>query len=150
MLGNMVAALAIVAWAPDAAATTPATTPVTVERFGVYIVVEDIDRSRTFYERVFAKAPQMRTKAMVGFDLASGLFAIVSRAQYAPDVKRGDSAVPYIKVANVEALFDHVRSVAPASLRADKVSVEGPFRFFKMRDLDGNVVEFFSVGTASR
>ncbi|WP_309603252.1 VOC family protein [Sphingomonas sp.] len=143
-------AAALAASPPEIAASGPGSGPAVFERFGAYIVVEDVDKSAAFYERILGKQPQLKTKAMVGFDIAGGLFALVSRADYAPDVKRGDSAIPYIKVASVEALFDHVKKVAPTSLQSEKVKVEGPFRFFKVRDPDGNIVEFFSVSQVVR
>ena len=124
--------------------------PVQFERFGAYVVVDSVDRTAAFYERVLGKSPQLRSQAMVGFDLAGGLFALVSKEKYAPNVVRGDNAVPYIKVANVERLFSHIESVAPTSLQTTQVQVEGPFRFFKIRDPDGNIIEFFSVGPAGK
>lgn len=149
MISAMLGALAILAAGTGVQAQTKVPAPAHViefERFGLFVVVEDVDRASVFYEKVFGRKPQIRTPSLIGFDLAGGLFALASRTQYAPRVQRGDSTVPYIKVASVEALFKHVKTVAPASLQAATVTVEGPFRFFKIRDPDGNVVEFFSVG----
>jgi hypothetical protein len=70
---------------------------------------------------------------------------LVAKDVYAPGVRRGDNTVPYIKLQNVEAFFEHVKRVAPESLVSAQVTVEGPFRFFKMKDPDGNVLEFFSL-----
>ena len=48
-----------------------------------------------------------------------------------------------------EESFAKVRSFAPESIRSDGVVTEGPFRFFKFADPDGNTIEFFSLGASS-
>jgi hypothetical protein len=56
---------------------------------------------------------------------------------------------PYIKVADVFEAFERVRAVAPDTLQSEAVVDEGPFKFFRLRDPDGNLVEFFSFGPAA-
>ncbi len=114
-------------------------------RFGLYVLVQDVPRAERFYARLFAAPPQVRTPALVGFDVAGGLFALVSRHSFAPGTPAGGSVRPYIRVADIAAAFDHVRRAAPESLEGGEVVVEGPFRFFRVRDPEGNLLEFFAV-----
>lgn len=122
--------------------------PPAVERPGVYVVAEDVGKSAAFYERVFGAPPQVRTKALVGFDVAGALYAVVSREAYAPDARLGGNVVPYLKVRDIEGWFTHVRSVAPDSLVTREILREGPVSLFKFRDIDGNLVEMFAVDTS--
>ena len=122
--------------------------PIAAERFGLYVVSDDLDRATAFYERLFGRA-QMRTAGMVGFNVAGGLYAVVSRQAFAPMAKRGDTTRPYVKVRNINVTFDRVKESAPASIESEAVQAEGMFSYFRFRDPDGNVVEFFSV-TAPR
>jgi catechol 2,3-dioxygenase-like lactoylglutathione lyase family enzyme len=59
-------------------------------------------------------------------------------------VVRGDNALPYIRVSNITAAFVHVQAIAPEALRTEIVT-EGPFRFFRFVDPDGNLIEFYAV-----
>lgn len=115
-----------------------------VQRFGLYVLASDVERSVAFYEALFGKAPQVRTPALVGFDLAGGLFAIISREAYAPGAAAGGGVRPYIRVADIDAAFAHVRELVPASIESAGVVTEGPFRFFRFSDPDGNMIELFS------
>jgi predicted enzyme related to lactoylglutathione lyase len=118
-----------------------------IERFGVYVVASDLDRARAFYEALFQKTPYVRTPSLVGFDVAGGLYAVVSAQAYRPNVRRGDNAVPYIRVADIEAEFERVRRIAPNMLDP-AVVVEGPVRLFRFTDPDGNMIEFFALAAA--
>ena len=120
-----------------------------IERFGLYVVASDLDRATAFYERLFEKPPYVRNAGLVGFDVAGGLYAIVSERAYAAGACRGENVSPYIRVRDIEESFAKVRSFAPESIRSDGVVTEGPFRFFKFADPDGNTIEFFSLGASS-
>ena len=119
-----------------------ATDELPVERFGVYLRVTDLSRSRAFYERVLGKQPYVTNERLVGFDVAGGLLALFhdDDAQLA----RGRNAVPYLRVANVDAEFDRLRRL-DVELLDDHVVVEGPLKLFRFIDLDGNMLEIFSV-----
>ncbi|MBI1186407.1 MAG: hypothetical protein GC206_03625 [Alphaproteobacteria bacterium] len=120
------------------------------ERFGLYVLSDDLDRAAAFYERVFAEPPAVRTPALVGFDVAGGFYAIASRAAFAPDAPRGESTVPYIRVRDIDAEFERVRAVAPGALRDDVIVREGPISLFRFVDPDGNVIEFFALAGPPR
>lgn len=117
-----------------------------VEKFGVYVVVSDIDRSREFYEKLFQKQPYVKNDRFVGFDVAGGLYAIF--AEHAADGKllRGNNAVPYIRVKDADREFERVAALT-SQLIGKKVTQEGPIKFFRLTDPDGNVIEFFSLAT---
>lgn len=126
--------------------------PPSSERFvrpGLYVVATDLAASAAFYERVFGKPPSLRTASFVGFDVAGGLFGIALRGRFAPNSRIGGNVVPYIRVANIDTEFAHVRRVWPGALLAGSVTREGPLALFKFKDPDGNVVEYFAL-TSSR
>lgn len=119
-----------------------------VKRFGLYVLVTDVDRSVAFYEALFMKAPQVRTPALVGFDIEGGLFGIVDRNSYAPGIHVGGGVRPFIRVGDINAAFSHVNELAPGRIENGRMIVEGPFRCFRFTDPDGNVIEFFSLTEA--
>ena len=122
--------------------------PPPVERPGVYVVAADLERSAAFYEKLFAKAPQVRTPGLIGFDVAGGLYAVVAKDQYARDATIGGNVVPYLRVGDIDGWFAHVRAAAPGALVTPAVVREGPIALIKLRDPDGNMVELFSVAAA--
>lgn len=137
----IVAALGLALGAPaPARAEAPAT-----QRMGSYVVSDDLDRAAGFYTTLFGRAPQVRTPGLVGFDVAGGLYAIASKAMYAPGATQGGNVAPYIKVADIDAWFRHVRAVAPERLVTKAVVREGVFAMIKVADPDGNVLEFYAI-----
>lgn len=118
--------------------------PVNTDRFGLYVVVEDMDRATMFYEQLFGD-PEIKLPSLVGFDVAGGFYAIVSREMYAADAIPGDTMRAYIKVIDIKDTFERVRAIVPNRLESAAVVVEGPFRFFRVRDPDNNVLEFFAI-----
>ena len=131
--------------APAAPAAPTADETLLVERFGLYVAVDDVERSVAFYQALFGEAPQVRTPALVGFDIAGGLFGIVDRAAYAPRTTAKGGVRPFIKVADIAAAFARVDRLAPGRIEAPGIVTEGAFRFFRFADPDGNVLEFFSM-----
>jgi predicted enzyme related to lactoylglutathione lyase len=118
---------------------------VEAQRFGLYVLADDVEQSAAFYEALFQRPPNVRTPALVGFELAGGLFGIVSRGAYAPAEPRGGSVRPYIRVVDLEAAFEHVAHVAPGRIEGGQIVREGTFSFFRFSDPDGNIVELFAV-----
>lgn len=118
--------------------------PVNVQRFGLYVLVDDVERSVAFYAALFGEAPQIRTPALVGFDVGGGLFGVVDRAAYAPGSTKGGNVRPYIRVIDIESAFARVKAIAPQRIEKPGIVTEGPFHFFRFSDPDGNIVEFFS------
>jgi predicted enzyme related to lactoylglutathione lyase len=120
--------------------------PLAVDRFGLYVAVDDLDRAADFYAALFGKAPQVRSEGLVGFDVAGGLYALVSKKAYRLAVPPGGAVRSYVKVGDIDAAFERVRRLAPGRLESEAVVSEGSFRFFRFRDPEGNVVEFFALG----
>lgn len=139
----MLAALAA-ALPPAAVPSTPAL-PIMAERFGLYAVTDDLPGAAAFYERFFGKA-QFRVPGMVGFDVAGGLYAVVDRQSYAVTAIRGDTVRGYIKVADIRATHRAATAAAPDAVER-AVTTEGRFSFFRVRDPDGNLIEFYAVAT---
>jgi catechol 2,3-dioxygenase-like lactoylglutathione lyase family enzyme len=135
-------ACAILLLSPTSTATAqPA--PITIERFGLYAVTDDLDRAATFYQQLFGE-PQVRVPGMIGFDVAGGLYAVVDRKTFAATATRGDTTRGYIKVSDMRAAYDAVIAVVPNSMEGG-VTREGRFSFFRIRDPDGYVIEFYAV-----
>jgi catechol 2,3-dioxygenase-like lactoylglutathione lyase family enzyme len=111
------------------------------ERFGVYLRVASLDRSRAFYERVLGKQPYVANDRLVGFDVAGALLALYANPK---EVARGRNVVPYIRVKSAEA--EHLRLKGlDVQLLDEQVVVEGPLKLFRFADPDGNVLELFSL-----
>jgi catechol 2,3-dioxygenase-like lactoylglutathione lyase family enzyme len=113
-----------------------------VERFGVYLQVSNLDRSRVFYERLLDKHPYVSNAQLVGFDVAGALLALYANS--AEQGARGRNVVPYIRVQNVDSEFARLKTL-DVQLLDDRVVVEGPVRLFRFADPDGNVLELFSL-----
>lgn len=113
-----------------------------VERFGVYLRVGSLDRSRVFYERVLGKQPYVSNDRLVGFDVAGALLALYANSADAS--ARGRNVVPYIRVQSADAEFTRLKSL-DVQLLDDRVVVEGPLKLFRFADPDGNVLELFSL-----
>lgn len=128
---------------PLSSPVTAQIAPVATERFGLYVVTDDLDRAAAFYQRLFGM-PQVRVPGMIGFDLAGGLYAIIDRKTFAPNAVRGDTTRGYIKVADMRATYDKVNTVAPNSIEGG-IATEGRFSFFRIHDPDGNVIEFYAI-----
>ena len=122
--------------------TTAADTGLQAERFGVYLRVASLDRSRAFYERVLGKQPYVANDRLVGFDVAGALLALYANPK--DEVARGRNVVPYIRVKSAEA--EHLRLKGlDVQLLDEQVVVEGPLKLFRFADPDGNVLELFSL-----
>jgi len=124
--------------------------PLAVERFGLYVLADDMDRATAFYASLFGTEPEFRMPALVGFDIRKGLFAIVSRETYAQGVPAGGSVRPYIMVANLEDALRRVQVLVPEGLETSGIVQEGAFRFFRFKDTEDNVIELFSLETSGQ
>ncbi len=117
-----------------------------IERLGLYVVVSDLEASTAFYQAFFEAPPSVRAPGFVGFTVAGGIYALVSREAFAPDSVHGDNVVPYLRVADIERAFDRVRRISPARPPAG-IRDEGPLRLFRFADPDGNIIELFEVAS---
>ncbi len=115
------------------------------QRLGVYVLSSDLSRSREFYQDLFSAAPTVETDVFIGFDVAGGLFAVISKQTFAPDAKLGGNTVPYLKVDDIQAALQHVETIAPDALKAPGLISEGPISLFKFTDPDGNILEYYAL-----
>lgn len=121
--------------------------PINANRFGLYVVVDDMDRARAFHEQLFG-TPEVERSGLVGFNVAGEFNAVVSREIYASNAVTGDTMRAYIDVHEIETTFGKVQAFPPDNLQSAAVIVERPFRFFRIRDPDNNIVEFLSIDLA--
>src|SRR5262245_3246128 len=89
-----------------------------VEKFGLYVVANDLDAARQFYERLFQKAPYVTNDKLIGFDVAGGLYAVFSKQASDLTIDRGNSAVPYLRVKDAEAEYSRVKKLGATMLDA--------------------------------
>ena len=115
-----------------------------IMRFGVYVVVSDLGRARTFYEQLFQKKPYVENEQLVGFDVAGGLFAAFSEKASTRKIVRANNVVPYIRVRDVAREFERLRQLGVRLIDTSIVR-DGPLRLFRFADPDGNPIEYFSV-----
>jgi predicted enzyme related to lactoylglutathione lyase len=113
-----------------------------VERFGVYVRVSNLDRSRVFYEGVFDKRPYVSNAMLVGFDVAGALLALYATS--GEQGARGRNVIPYIRVQSADDEFERLKAL-DVQMLDDKVVVEGPLKLFRFADPDGNALELFSL-----
>jgi predicted enzyme related to lactoylglutathione lyase len=113
-----------------------------VERFGVYVRVSNLDRSRVFYEGVFDKRPYVSNAMLVGFDVAGALLALYATS--GEQGARGRNVIPYIRVQSADDEFVRLKAL-DVQMLDDKVVVEGPLKLFRFADPDGNALELFSL-----
>jgi predicted enzyme related to lactoylglutathione lyase len=119
------------------------------EKLGVYVVAADLERSVAFYTAVFQKPPYMKTERFAAFDVAGGLFAVFATAASDIPRTRGNSTVPYIRVADAAKELQRIAKL-DAQLLDEKPIQEGPLTLFRFFDPDGNTIEFFSLAASPR
>lgn len=119
------------------------------EQAGVYVLVDDLSAAKAFYAELLGLDPVFENPVFVGFYIEGGLFAVASRAQFAPDAMIGDRTVPYLRVKDIDAAFARVKAIAPEHLVSEEVIREGPIALIKLRDPEGNLIEFYSLSSAA-
>ncbi|MES0884606.1 VOC family protein [Roseibium sp. SCP14] len=128
---------------PLAAKAQTSGTAEAVLKMGAYVSSDDMDRSRTFYQTLFARKPALQLDDFIAFDFAGGWFAIVSRDRYAPGSVPGSGAVPYIHTNDLERIRQR-GSVAQGGPAPDIIDEPG-IQLLKLKDPDGQLIEFFSL-----
>lgn len=111
---------------------------------GIYVVVSDLEISKTFYSELFGNPPYFESEGFAGFSVSGNLFGIFLEDSFTHDLDRGNNSVPYIQVPNLKAEFERIRTLSPEMVH-ENIVVEGPISLFMFKDPDGNVIEFFSV-----
>lgn len=111
---------------------------------GVYVVVSDLKASKEFYAELFQKEPFVENDDFVGFDVSGSLFGIYTETAYSHPLTRGTSAIPYIRVSDLEQEYERVAKLAQTMVH-DEIVQDGPIELFMFTDPDGNAIEFYEV-----
>ena len=147
---TVILALTIVTPAPAFAEEPGDAIPsIEFEQAGVYTLVDDLAAAKAFYVELLGLDPVFENPVFVGFYIEGGLFGVASRAQFSPDAEIGDRTVPYLRVKDIDATFARVKAIVPDRLVSDGVIREGPIALIKLRDPEGNLIEFYSISSAA-
>jgi len=111
---------------------------------GMYVAVSDLAAARRFYQALFATEPYLENERFVGFRLNGGRFGLMRGDAYAVPLTRGNSAVPNIRVDDIESQYERVKALEPRVLQ-EQITDLGGMRLFMFQDPDGNVIEFFAL-----
>lgn len=144
----LVAAFALSLMLPATLSAQESAEPATAidfEQAGVYVLVDDLAAAKQFYGEFLGLSPVFENPVFVGYYIEGGLVGVASRAQFSPDAAIGDRTVPYLRVKDIDAAFAHVKAVAPNRIESEEIIREGPIALFKVRDPEGNLIEFYSL-----
>ena len=113
-------------------------------KLGLYVVVDDMQIAKTFYNALFATQPTVDYGNFVSYRMQGSLFALFAKESYGPVLQRGNSVVPYIQVEDIEMEFKRVSTLSATMLHKQVVD-EGAIKLFMFTDPSGNALEFFSL-----
>jgi predicted enzyme related to lactoylglutathione lyase len=108
----------------------------------MYLAVEDLSRSIEFYSAILQEQPVSLNASYAAFAVGGGRLGLMATAGYAVPVRRGNSAVPTLKVDDLEEWHSRIR---PLAQRTTAIIEKGTFRLFMFLDPDGNVLEVAAV-----
>ena len=111
---------------------------------GLYVAVADLSKSKQFYATLFDTKPYVENDNFVGFELAGGRFGLMKAAAYAHPLKQGNNTVPNIRVADIGATYQLVKSLDPPMVQ-ESITDLGAMKLFIFMDPDNNVIEFHSL-----
>jgi predicted enzyme related to lactoylglutathione lyase len=114
---------------------------------GMYVAVSDLTTSKAFYANLLSARPYVENENFVGFELAGGRFGLMKASAYTFPMTRGNNVVPNIRVSDIQAAFEHVKSLHPSKMQ-DSIMDLGAMKLFMFADPDGNVIEFHSIAPA--
>lgn len=113
-------------------------------KLGIYVVVSNLEVSKSFYEELFGSPAYFENEGFAGFSVSGSLFGIFHEETFTHDLNRGNNSVPYIQVENIQAEYERVKALSPKMVHESIVN-EGVISLFMFTDPDGNVIEFFSL-----
>lgn len=111
---------------------------------GLYVAVSGIPRSKLFYSALFAVDPYIENENFIEFEISGGRFGVMKETAYAHSMTRGNSAVPNIRVSDIQAEYEKVKKLGPSILQ-DAITDLGQMKLFMFADPDGNVIEFHAI-----
>jgi predicted enzyme related to lactoylglutathione lyase len=110
----------------------------------MYLAVEDLNRAIEFYSAILQGQPVGRNSNYAAFAVGKSHLGLMEAAGYAVPVQRGNSAVPTLKVDDLEAWHSRIM---PLAQRTTEIIEKGALRLFMFLDPDGNVVEVAAVAS---
>ena len=113
-------------------------------QLGVYVVVSELSVARQFYQAILQSPVIIENDDFVGFSVNGALFGLFTESAFSHDLRRGNNAIPYIQVEDIEAEFQRI-SALNATIVHDDIVREGPISLFMFNDPDGNALEFFAL-----
>lgn len=113
---------------------------------GMYVAVEELDRSRQFYSSLFGVDPYIENDNFIGFEMGGGRFGIMKSEAYAFPMNRGNNVIPNIRVSDIDLEFARVIDLKPSMIQ-EAVTDLGAMKLFMFADPDGNVIEFHSIAS---
>lgn len=113
-------------------------------QLGVYVVVEDLANSKSFYQTLLGKEPVIENADFIGYSLAGGLLGIYNAEAFTHELHRGNSAVVYIRVEDIEQEFARVAQLG-AKMVHEQIVREPYISLFMFTDPDGNAIEFYAL-----
>lgn len=111
---------------------------------GLYVVVSDLERSKSFYTELFGAPAYFENEGFAGFSVSGSLFGLFRETDFTHELRRGNNSVPYIQVNDILKEFTRVKAMG-ADLVHDEIVSEGPIQLFMFKDPDGNSIEFFTL-----
>ncbi len=114
-------------------------------QLGVYVVVDDLAASKQFYETLVGQEPIIENADFVAYSLAGGVLGIYRSQAFTHELRRGNNAVIYIRVQDIEQEFNRVQDMPGATLIHEEIVREPYISLFMFTDPDGNAVEFYAL-----
>lgn len=109
----------------------------------LYIGVADMSRALTFYQSIFRQEPIRVEERFSMFDVGGTYFGLFYAAFDGEDLIFGNNCVPNIEVDDIDAEYRRIGGVAPYV--DPDIRRVGAYRYFQFKDLDGNLVELYSI-----
>lgn len=119
------------------------------------LITNNVRELTAFYERVLQITPQGSGQDYVEFRTTAGTLALLSTAaqeKYIPgsaSAGENHSAILEFRVANVDAEYARLHDIVKSWLKGPTTQPWGT-RSFYFRDLDGNLVDFFTPAVPQR
>jgi predicted enzyme related to lactoylglutathione lyase len=113
-------------------------------RLGMYVVVDDLVVAKDFYGRLLNSEPVVENADFVGYSISGGLLGLYRETAFTHELRRGNNAVIYIGVGDIEAEFSRVQEMG-ATLVHEAIVREPYISLFMFEDPDGNAIEFYTT-----
>ncbi len=107
----------------------------------IYITVKDMDRAISFYEKVLGQKVTEKDKRMSSFVIDGGTLLLYDSKSDGEKVKFGNNVVVTFEVDDLDAI--QKITTAKKCEVIMPVSDLGKYKIFQVKDLEGNLIEFY-------